>query len=93
MSREDFEQCTPLEFYEAWNRWVTWRRDAERSDWERTRVIAMYVVQPYVKGHIKASDILPFPWDEQPKEEKKEELSREELDRRYAAARKKYGLK
>ena len=64
MSRDDFERCTPFEFYEAWSRWGQQHRDKERADWERTRMMGMFFIQPYVKGKLTAHDVLPFPWDE-----------------------------
>ena len=64
MSREDFERCTPFEFYKAWERWAEAKRDAERNEWERTRVLALFAIQPYAKNNLQAHDILPFPWDE-----------------------------
>lgn len=50
MSREDFERCTPFEFYKAWERWAEAKRDAERNEWERTRVLALFAIQPYAKA-------------------------------------------
>lgn len=93
MSRTDFEQCTPAEFYEIYERWQTARRDAERGEWERARVLALYIAQPHAKHRLKAHDVLPLPWDnEQAGNKPREELSREELQKRYAAAAKRYGL-
>lgn len=92
MSREDFERCTPIEFYRAWERWAEARRNAERSEWERTRVLALFYIQPYTKGNVHAHDILPFPWDEE-QTAKREEVDREEFNARFEAAKKRYGLK
>lgn len=92
MSREDFERCTPFEFYKAWERWAEAKRDAERNEWERTRVLALFAIQPYAKSNLQAHDVLPFPWDEK-LEEKREEVSKDEFNARFEAAKKRYGLK
>lgn len=93
MSREDFERCTPFEFYKAWERWAETRRDAERSAWERTRVSALFALQPYAKSTLRPHEILPLPWDgEQPPEER-EEVSKEEFNARFEAAKQRFGLK
>ena len=92
MSRKDFEQCTPMEFYKVWEHWAQYERDAERNEWERTRVLALFAIQPYTKGNIRAHDILPLPWDVEHKEER-EEVSKEEFCARFEAAKKRYGLK
>ena len=93
MSRDDFERCTPAEFHQVWQRWAEARRDAERGEWERTRVLALFAVSPYTKGNLRAHDILPFPWDDEQTEERREKLSREELNARFEAAKKRFGLK
>lgn len=92
MSREDFERCTPFEFYKAWERWAEARRDAERNEWERMRVLVLFAISPYTKSNVRAHDILPFPWDEEQKAER-EEVSKEEFNARFEAAKQRYGLK
>ena len=93
MSRDDFERCTPAEFHQVWQRWAEARRDAERGEWDRTRVLALFAVSPYTKGSLRAHDILPFPWDDEQTEGRREEPSREELHARFEAAKKRLGLK
>lgn len=68
------------------------KRDAERNEWERTRVLALFAIQPYAKSNLQAHDVLPFPWDEK-QEEKREEVSKDEFNARFEAAKKRYGLK
>lgn len=93
MSRDDFERCTPFEFYEVHRHWAERQRDGERAAWERTRVLALFEIQPYVKGQADPHKVLPFPWDNEEKAEtQREQLSAEELRQRYEAAVKKYGL-
>lgn len=55
-------------------------------------MLALFAISPYTKGNVRAHDILPFPWDEQQKEER-EEVSKEEFNARFEAAKKRYGLK
>lgn len=93
MSREDFERCTPSEFYKAWERWAETRRDAERSAWERTRVSALFALQPYAKGTLRPHEFLPLPWDEEQSPEEREEVSKEEFNARFEAAKQRFGLK
>lgn len=93
MSRDDFERCTPFEFYEVWNRWGLQHRDNERGAWERVRVMALFFIQPYVKSKLTAHDILPLPWDEEESSGKAEEISKEEFNRRFEEAKRRNGLK
>lgn len=44
------------------------------------------------KSNLQAHDVLPFPWDEK-QEEKREEVSKDEFNARFEAAKKRYGLK
>lgn len=93
MSRDDFERCTPFEFYEVWNRWGRQHRDMERAEWERVRVTAMFFIQPYVKGKLTAHDVLPLPWDEEDSPTGSEEIGKEEFNRRFEEAKRRNGLK
>lgn len=63
----------------------------EQHEWERTRLLCCYIIQPYTKGEIKVTDIIKFPWEEN-KEEVKEQITDEELEARYKAAKKRLGL-
>lgn len=94
MSRGDFERCTPLEFHEVWRMWAEHEHDMEKDRWERVRILASVFIQPYSKRSVKPKELLPLPWDsEGKKESEKEEMSKEEFNRRYAEARKRNGLK
>lgn len=93
MSRGDFERCTPFEFHEAWRLWAEHEQDMEKGRWERVRILAAFAVQPYSKKSVKPKELLPLPWDSEAREEAKEEMSKEEFNRRYAEARKRNGLK
>ena len=92
MSRDDFCRCTPLEFYEAWRQWAEHHKEQERCEWERARLMGMFFIQPYVKGTLAAHDVLPLPWDAD-SDSDKEEISREEFNRRFEEAKRRNGLK
>ena len=54
------------------------------------------ILQPYSKDKLKARDIMQFTWDKEVQAETpgvKEELSREEIMKRYKIAAKKAGLR
>ena len=55
-------------------------------------MLALFAIQPYAKSNLQAHDVLPFPWDEK-QEEKREEVSKDEFNARFEAAKKRYGLK
>lgn len=93
MSRDDFERCTPFEFNEVWNRWTERHRDRERGEWERVWVMAMFFIQPYVKGKLTAHDVLPLPWDEEDSRADSGEISKDEFNRRFEEAKRRNGLK
>lgn len=93
MSRDDFERCTPFEFYKVWDQWVILHKEQERSEWERIRIMAMFFIQPYIKEKLTAHDILPLPWDEESDQSAREKISNEEFNRRFEEAKKRNGLK
>ena len=52
-----------------------------RDGWERTRMLATVVLQPFVKKQIKAADVMTFPWD---KREEETHVTAEESRKRLA---------
>lgn len=90
MSRDDFDRCTPSQFYEVYRHWAERRRDEERSAWERTRVAALFAIQPHTRQQLTAHEVMPFPWDDGAAQ--REQLTAEETLERFEAARKRYGL-
>lgn len=94
MSMDDFERCTPAEFERIYARWREQRTNEERSRWERTRSVCMFVLQPWSKKPLKAKDVLPLPWDNKTAPEDEEEMmSEEERRKRYEDAKRRYGLR
>lgn len=63
MSIDDFCRCTPQLFLEIHEAYVKKMELAEQSLWERTRMECLYMLQPYSKKTLKASDVMTFPWD------------------------------
>lgn len=94
MSRDDFCRCTPCEFHEAWRMWAEHRQDTERGAWERMRMLGLIFIQPLSKKGITAHELLPLPWDEEGKDDKKQKaVSREDFNKRFEAAKKRNHLK
>lgn len=94
-SLADFCRCTPSEYEKIWKSWREREERAERAAWERTRTQCLCMLQPWTKKHLEARDVLRFPWD---KEKEKAASSappvgKEEIMRRYKAAREAAGLK
>lgn len=63
MSIDDFCRCTPSLFAEIHEAYVKKMEMAEQSLWERTRMECLFMLQPYSKKTLKASDVMTFPWD------------------------------
>ena len=64
---------------------------AERSAWERMRMLATICVQPYSKKRLKATELMRFPWDDtknspsQPPQRGGAVISKDEALRRFEA--------
>lgn len=93
MSLDDFERCTPSEFYSTWRQWHDARERESRGSWERTRVLLLGFIQPYTKRSLTAHELLPLPWDKESESNGERGLSKAEILERYAAAKKRNGLK
>lgn len=100
MSMDDFCRCTPSEFYAAHAAWQEYRDGEARSQWERTRMQCLCMLQPYSKKRLRAQDVMQLPWDERGKglsgkaesTEAQKALSHDELMARYRAAKKRMGI-
>ena len=89
MSLNDFCRCTPSEFQAAWQAWHEWHENEQRGEWERLRMAC--ILQPYSKNTLSPHDVMQFPWEEEAKKPQ-EEISNEELKRRYREAKRAAGL-
>ena len=94
MSMDDFCRCTPSEFRAAWEVWHEMHEQRERGAWERMRMQCLCTLQPYSNKNLDAKDIMQFPWDnEGEKKKEKEGINKEEMMRRYKAAKAAANLK
>lgn len=95
MSMMDFCLCTPSEFYETWKVWNEMQLRREREAWERARMECLCTLQPWSKKRLKARDVMRFEWDDNSVDSKcsrSNEMSREEIMKRYREARRKVGM-
>lgn len=60
MSLDDFCRLTPREMEQAWRQW---HRTHVEEPWERTRLTALCLLQPWSKKKLRATDVMAFPWD------------------------------
>ena len=94
MSMDDFCRCTPSEFRAAWEVWHEIHEQRARGAWERMRMQCLCTLQPYSNKNLDAKDIMQFPWDnEGEKKKEKEGINKEEMMRRYKAAKAAANLK
>lgn len=94
MSMQDFERCTPSEFRAVFDAWNRRREMLERDEWERVRMSCLCTLQPYSKKKLRAVDIMEFPWEKHSEDSDKPiEETREDVNRRFAEAKRRYGLR
>ena len=97
MGLDDFCRCTPAEFSAIAKRWMEMRQQQHREQWEQTRMTCLCLLQPYSKKKLTPRDVMRFDWDNEPKEtheeeQPREQLTTEEIKRRYREAMEKRGL-
>lgn len=63
MCLDDFVRLTPGEFLHVCESYERGCEAAERGDWERLRILASILVQPYTKRKVSPQELLPLPWD------------------------------
>lgn len=85
LSFDDFCGLTPDEFQEVYDAYHDKEEMRYHGDWERIRMLAAIVIQPYSKKKISPQKLLPFPWEKE--HEKKlsghPQLTKEEDLRRF----------
>lgn len=59
MSYDDFCRCSPSEYNAIYASFEHTRR----QDWERTRLLALCMIQPYSKKKLKLKDVMEFSWE------------------------------
>lgn len=94
MSIKDFDACTPGEFKAIADSWKQCYESQEQVMWERMRYQCLCILQPHSKNQLRPIDILQFPWETQSEtKQQAQELSAEEIKKRFAEAKRRYGLK
>ncbi len=71
MGLADFCSMTPEEFRQAHRAWLETEESRMRGNWEMTRTLSAFVLQPWSKKRLKPSDVLKFPWDSAARTERK----------------------
>lgn len=98
MSLTDFERCTPSQFYAIADAWQHHQQSQQQAQWEQVRTLALCILQPHTTEHLKPTDIIHFPWDNEHHPDNTTPdtpptpISDEELQRRYKEAAKARGL-
>lgn len=67
LSYEELYGLTPRSFNNKLKGFNNSLDQQNRNGWEQTRTLMMSVLMPHTKKKLKAKDVLPFPWDNEPK--------------------------
>ncbi len=51
--------------------WNERQNRKEQADWERTRWMTTILLNPHTKKRIKSKDLIVFPWEKEPKKDRK----------------------
>lgn len=96
MSMDDFCRCTPSEFQQVAKAWNASLERRERTSWEQVRTSCLCMLQPHSRQRLAPTDLMVFPWEKEKPANKPatsgKKTSTEELMRRYAEAKKRYGM-
>lgn len=63
LSYADFAAMTVPEFTAIYDAWRTHEYEREKAEWERTRTMGVWILQPYMKKKLTLKELLRFPWD------------------------------
>lgn len=58
---------TPVFFHYAWKGFQENQMHQYRAGWEQAQILAAYIYAPYSSGKTKPYDVLPLPWQKEPK--------------------------
>lgn len=83
LSFDDFCKLDYDEFTSVCTAWHDHAEEADRSAWERMRVLAAISIQPHVKKAITPKKLLPLPWDGKRRKTDQPILTKEESKKRY----------
>ena len=82
LSLSDFDALTPEEFDAVCHNYRQGQENRLHDAWERMRILATIVVQPFSKKKITAKTLLPFHWDRKdPTPEPTERSTRERFEK------------
>jgi hypothetical protein len=62
---DDFCRLTPDEFGHIYKAYSEKQEARYKDNWERTRMLATFILRPYAKKGLTPHRILPFPWDKE----------------------------
>ena len=77
LSLTDFCCLTIDEWNEVHKAWIDRENQMQQAEWERLRTLATITIQPHCRKKIQAKQLLPFPWDNKPKKESQNIVSRD----------------
>lgn len=88
LSVDDFRMMTLPQFRKAYDMWAEDRELSMRLPYEVMRLQVCMTLQPFVKGKLVPSEILPLPWDSHPVAEESMHIpTREEALARFQQLR------
>jgi len=67
LSYEELYGLTPRSFNNKLKGFNNHQEQQNQNGWEQTRTLMMSVLMPHTKKKLKATDVLPLPWDNKPK--------------------------
>ena len=88
----DFCDLTPDEFTHIYRAYSERQEAQYKDNWERMRMLAAIIIQPYAKGKLTPHSLLPFPWDAESRPTRRataEHVSKEDALQRFEEVLKK----
>lgn len=91
MPYNDFCAITPEEFNHIYRAYSEERTAQYQDSWERMRMLATIIIQPYAKNGLTLQNILSFPWEKKKPEPTKaaSAVSKEDALKRFEEVAKK----
>lgn len=68
---DQFYDMLPREWGNLVSGWNEKQNRLEQGNWERTRWMTTILLNPHTKKRIKATDLILFPWEKEPKKNRK----------------------
>ena len=66
-----FYDLLPREWANLVDGWNERQNRMMQSEWERTRWMTTILINPHTKKRIKATDLILFPWENEPKKNRR----------------------